>query len=142
MNEIDEKIDEVITMIKSIRIEIGDKNVVNTFEKTILNAQIPKLSYWFAVNIKGADIAAHRNVIINSGMHNYKKPELLIKEQGHKHSPIVIEDDVWIGANTVIMKGVTLGMGCVVGANSFVNKSIEPYMVVAGCPARVIARRQ
>lgn len=67
MNEIDEKIDEVITKIKSIRIEIGDKDVVNTFEKTILNAQIPKLSYWFAVNIKGADLPAHKNVIINSG---------------------------------------------------------------------------
>ena len=90
----------------------------------------------------GNNVLIAPNVIINSGMHNYKKPELLIKEQGHKHSPIVIEDDVWIGANTVIMKGVTLGMGCVVGANSFVNKSIEPYMVVAGCPARVIARRQ
>jgi acetyltransferase-like isoleucine patch superfamily enzyme len=54
---------------------------------------------------------------------------------------IVIEDDVWIGANVTVLKGVTIGRGCVVGAGSVVIKSINPYSVVVGVPAREVKRR-
>jgi acetyltransferase-like isoleucine patch superfamily enzyme len=49
--------------------------------------------------------------------------------------PIIIEDDVWIGFNSTIMKGVTIGKGAVVGACSLVLKNVKPYTVVAGNPA-------
>ena len=52
--------------------------------------------------------------------------------------PIVIEDDVWIGANAVILPGVRLGRGAVVGANSVVSRDVAPLTVVAGQPAREI----
>lgn len=52
--------------------------------------------------------------------------------------PIVIEDKVWIGINSTILPGVTIGYGSIVGANSVVTRSVPPFTVVAGNPARVI----
>lgn len=54
---------------------------------------------------------------------------------------VVIEDDVWIGSNAVILSGVTIGRGCVVGAGSIVTKSIPPYSIVVGNPARILKKR-
>jgi len=53
-------------------------------------------------------------------------------------APIVIEDDIFIGMNALILKGVTLGSGCVVGAGSVVTKDVPPQAIVGGNPARVI----
>lgn len=53
---------------------------------------------------------------------------------------VVIEDDVWLGLNVVVLKGVTIGKGSVIGANSLVTRSIPPGVVAAGTPARVIRR--
>jgi carbonic anhydrase/acetyltransferase-like protein (isoleucine patch superfamily) len=54
---------------------------------------------------------------------------------------IVIEDDVWVGANVVILPGVTVGRGSVIGAGAIVTKDIAPYSICAGNPARVIRHR-
>jgi acetyltransferase-like isoleucine patch superfamily enzyme len=53
-------------------------------------------------------------------------------------APIVIEDDAWIGFNSTILKGVTVGRGAVVGATSVVTKDVPAYTIVAGNPARCI----
>lgn len=53
----------------------------------------------------------------------------------------IIKNDVWIGVNAVIRRGVTIGNGAVVGANSFVNKDVPDFAVVGGCPARIIKFR-
>lgn len=53
-------------------------------------------------------------------------------------APVVIEDNVWIGMNATILKGVTIGRGAVIGAGSVVTKSIPPRTVAAGNPARVV----
>jgi maltose O-acetyltransferase len=54
--------------------------------------------------------------------------------------PVLIEDDVWIGFNSTILKGVTIGRGAVVGACSLVTTDVAPYTVVAGSPARPIGQ--
>jgi acetyltransferase-like isoleucine patch superfamily enzyme len=54
--------------------------------------------------------------------------------------PIVIEDNVWIGERSTILKGVTIGRGSVVGCNSVVTHDVPPYCVVAGNPARIVKR--
>lgn len=53
-------------------------------------------------------------------------------------APVVIEDDVFIGTNCLILKGVTIGKGSVVGAGSVVTKNVPPYVIVAGNPAGVV----
>ncbi len=57
-------------------------------------------------------------------------------------APVRIEDDVWIGFNAIILKGVTIGRGAVVGAGSLVTKDVAPFTVVAGSPANVIGSAQ
>jgi maltose O-acetyltransferase len=53
-------------------------------------------------------------------------------------APVVIEDDVWIGFNSTILKGVTIGRGAVVGATSLVTRDVSAYTIVVGNPARAI----
>lgn len=52
--------------------------------------------------------------------------------------PIIIEDNVWIGTRCVILKGVTIGTGSIIAANSLVTRSIPPYSIAMGVPAKVI----
>ena len=54
---------------------------------------------------------------------------------------IIIEDDVWIGARVIILKGVTIHEGAVVGAGAVVTKDVPPYSVVGGNPASIIKQR-
>jgi len=53
-------------------------------------------------------------------------------------APVVLEDDVWLGANTLILKGVTVGAASVVGAGSVVTRDVPPGVIVGGNPARVL----
>ncbi len=54
---------------------------------------------------------------------------------------VVIEDDVWIGARAIILHGVTIGRGSVIGAGAVVTRSIPPYSIAAGVPAKVVGVR-
>ena len=53
----------------------------------------------------------------------------------------IIGNDVWIGANAIILAGVKVGDGAIIGANSFVNNDVQPYSIVAGTPARHVRYR-
>lgn len=55
--------------------------------------------------------------------------------------PVIIGDDVWCGANTTILKGVTVGRGSVVAAGSVVTKSCPPYSIIGGVPAKILRYR-
>jgi len=55
--------------------------------------------------------------------------------------PLEIGHDVWIGTNATVVRGVNIGNGAVIGANSVVTKEVPPYAIVAGCPAKVIKYR-
>ncbi|PCI61308.1 MAG: acetyltransferase [Gammaproteobacteria bacterium] len=85
------------------------------------------------------------NVTIMGGDHNISVVGCYmydVKEKLPENDlPIVIEDDVWVGCNVVILKGVTIGRGAVVAAGSVVIKSVEPYSIVGGVPAKKISQR-
>jgi len=65
-----------------------------------------------------------------------------IRSQGNRSSPITIGSDCWIGAQSCILMGITIGDHTIVGANSVVNRDVAPLRVVAGSPARVIKERR
>jgi galactoside O-acetyltransferase len=52
--------------------------------------------------------------------------------------PVTVEDNVWVGFDSVILPGVTLGRGCVIGCKTVVDADVPPYAVVAGSPARIL----
>jgi acetyltransferase-like isoleucine patch superfamily enzyme len=89
------------------------------------------------------------NLYIASGSHEFRlRPELNIRDQdGLKHQrgipakKVEVGEDCWFGINVVVREGVTIGKGCVIGANSVVTKDVPPYSVAAGAPARILARR-
>jgi acetyltransferase-like isoleucine patch superfamily enzyme len=62
-------------------------------------------------------------------------------EQPHTYKKITIEDDVWIGANVTVLKGINIGTGAVVAAGSVVTKDVPNFAIVAGNPAKVIKIR-
>lgn len=86
----------------------------------------------------GNDVILAQNIVMSGLNHEYKNIHQPIHAQPITVAPIVIEDECWIGANAVITAGVTIGKHSVVAAGAVVTKSIPPYSVVAGNPAKVI----
>ncbi len=70
--------------------------------------------------------------------HVFDDPNRPFVDQGITAEGIVIEDDVWLGASTVITDGVRIGRGAVVAAGAVVTKDVPPHTVVGGVPARVL----
>lgn len=102
----------------------------------------------FTVIFRGSDVIIGNNVLIAphcvlaAGNHEYRQAEKPMRFAGNfSEGPIVIEDDVWIGANSTITDGVRIGKGAVVAANSVVTKDVAPYDIVGGSPAVKIANR-
>ncbi len=78
---------------------------------------------------------------ITDGNHRFDDPEKPVPWQGFTtKGPTKIGDNVWCGANVVITSGVTIGERCVIGANSVVTQSLEPYTIAAGAPAKPLKR--
>jgi len=73
--------------------------------------------------------------------HEMTVGDVPMNKEACPEAAIVLEDDVWLGVNVVVLKGVTIGRGAVVGAGAVVTKSIPPYEIWAGIPARKIGER-
>ena len=81
------------------------------------------------------------NVVITSGGHRFDDISIPMRFQECYFEKVTIEDDVWIGASSVILPGVRIGKGSVIGAGSVVTNDVEPYSVVVGNPAKVLRYR-
>lgn len=79
----------------------------------------------------------HRTDLIGRTMKSVTDDEKLPEND----EDVIIENDVWIGANATILKGVTVGEGAIVSAGSVVTKSIPPYQIWGGVPAKFIKER-
>lgn len=90
----------------------------------------------------GADVLIAPFCYIQDTDHGFADPSVLIASQPSESSPIIIEDDVWIGAHTVVTRGVRIGRGAIIGAGSVVTHDIAPFTIAAGSPARPIGQRK
>lgn len=88
----------------------------------------------------GNNVILAQNVVLSGLDHRFNDISTPISLQGVSKGEIVIEDECWIGANSVITSGVNIGKHAVVAAGSVVTKDVPPYTVVAGCPAKIIKR--
>jgi acetyltransferase-like isoleucine patch superfamily enzyme len=91
----------------------------------------------------GNNVLIAANCSLSPVNHAFDDKSRLMRIQGFQTSKggIVIEDDVWIGANAVILDGAFIPTGCVIGAGSLVRDKLEPYSVYAGNPLRLIRPR-
>lgn len=91
----------------------------------------------------GSDIMMGPDCYIYSVNHKKDRTDIPMTKQGNDDvKPVVIEDDVWIGARVIIIPGVKIGRGSVIGAGSIVTKDVPEYCIVAGNPARIVRRRK
>lgn len=89
----------------------------------------------------GDNVLIAQNVVIRAADHGHESIDIPIIRQGHRGGKIVIEEDVWIAANAVILRDVTIGAHSIVGAGAVVTRDVEAYSVVGGVPARLIRKR-
>ena len=86
----------------------------------------------------GQNVLIGPNVVLRTSNHNFLDRTKKINEQGHNSGDIRIEDNVWIGANCVILPNVHISEGAILAAGAVVNKDVAPYTVVGGVPASKI----
>ncbi len=118
-------------LVETKQIEIGNRVVVR--------AQSMLMADEHARIVIGDDVLIGAGVHIYVNNHRYDRTDVPIVHQGYYPSQgVVIEDNVWIGANAILLPGVRIGRHSVVAAGSVVTKSVEPFSVYAGVPARKI----
>lgn len=88
----------------------------------------------------GNHVNLAQGITVTALNHNFADSSSKIDEQGISTKPVVIGDDVWIGANAVILPGVTIGRHVVVAAGAVVTKDVPDYSLVAGVPAKEIKK--
>ncbi|MEX2573340.1 MAG: acyltransferase [Balneolaceae bacterium] len=114
-----------------VRMEIGSDAVLHIKNGTYINRNTLIIAQNH-VHI-GKDCKISWDVIIlDTDMHPLNSEKVVNK-------PVIIEDGVWIGCRSIILKGVTIGRGAVVAAGSVVTKNIPPYTIAGGSPARHLA---
>lgn len=115
-------------------IELGDN--INFNSNVMINADC-------GGKIKiGSNVIIGPNVVIRASNHKYLLKDTLIRKQGHRPGQIIIGDDVWIGANSVILPNAQIKNGAVIAAGSVVAKSVEEYTVMGGGVAKPIGVRK
>jgi acetyltransferase-like isoleucine patch superfamily enzyme len=89
----------------------------------------------------GRDVLLANDVQLICGNHTFAHRDTPIRAQPVAGAPIIIEDDVWLGASVIVLGGTTVGKGSVVGAGAIVTRSLPPYSIASGIPAQVVGVR-
>ena len=86
----------------------------------------------------GNHVNLAQGITVTALNHNFEDTTQRIDEQGISTKPVIIGDDVWIGANAGVLPGVTIGRHCVVAAGAVVTKDVPDHSVVGGIPAKIL----
>ncbi|MDE6806995.1 MAG: acyltransferase, partial [Prevotella sp.] len=121
----------VVESFSCINNAVGDVIIGNHTRIGLHNTIIGPVTIGDHVNLA-------QGITVTALNHNFTDCHKRIDEQGVATKPVIIEDDIWIGANAVILPGVTIGHHSVVAAGAVVTKNVPPYSVAAGIPATVI----
>ena len=90
----------------------------------------------------GSDTMIAPNVTVAGGGHGAELSGIpMLMQKSTSKGGVVIGNDVWVGANSVILDGVTIGDGAIIGAGSVVTKDVAPYTIVCGNPAKYLRNR-
>jgi virginiamycin A acetyltransferase len=142
--------------VRGTRIVVGAHSMVDSFVKfkpaggggdVIIGEHVAINSGCVIYTGNGIRIGNHVAIAANCTFapvnHAHSRRDVLIAEQGFQPSRggIVVEDDVWIGANCVLLDGAVLRRGCVVGAGSLVRGEVAAYTVQAGRPLACLGQR-
>ncbi len=111
------------------KIIIGEKTTINRNTTILAQCQI------------GSNVSIAPNVINVGSNHIFSDLSKNIKSQGISSKGIIIDDDVWIAANSTILDGVKIGKGAIIAAGAVVNKDVPPYTIVGGIPAKILKTR-
>ncbi len=109
------------------KVHLGDRNVINF--GCLLDGRHYKIQ-------TGSDVSIGPEAAILTLGHDPQSPHF-----ADRGGEVIIGDRVWIAYRAIILPGVTIGEGAVVGAGAVVSRSVEPYTIVAGNPAKVIGHR-
>lgn len=127
---VDTKVHSNVFFGSGVNIELGDFSSLNH-------------GAWISNDtVIGRDVMMGPYVMMLSGSHNFERIDIPMREQGAPgRRPIIIGDDVWIGAKAIILPGVHIGSHSIIGAGSVVTKDVAPYSIVGGSPAKLIKMR-
>lgn len=147
---------DIEVSVRGTKITIGARTMVDAFVKI-------KPAGGSGDVVIGADCALNSGTVLYTGNgirigdavliaanctlaptnHEFADPDRRIRDQGFQPSRggIVIEDDVWLGANVVVLDGAVIGRGTIVAAGSVVRGALEPMSIYAGAPAKRVGSR-
>lgn len=128
------KIHPTVILREAQRIIIGDNCLIN--HNNVLQAGRKT-----AVIRIGNYVHTGPGVMMFAYNHSYDDINIPSILQEYYDGDIVIDDDVWIGAGTIILAGTKIGRGSIIAANSLVNKDVPSFVVVGGIPAKIIKNR-
>jgi maltose O-acetyltransferase len=134
---------------KRICTEIGER--VNIEKDTVFASDIHigndsalgVRSYIETGTVIGNDVMMGPECMIFTKNHRFDRVDIPMRKQGETEVlPVIIEDDVWLGARVLLLPGARVGSGSVIGAGAVVSGEIPPMSVAVGNPARVVKRRE
>ncbi|MEG1126206.1 MAG: acyltransferase [Oscillospiraceae bacterium] len=116
-------------LVRHANVHAGNNCTVNTFAYLQGNIRM------------GNDVRIAPRASIIADNHNHSDITCSIVSQGTAGKGIVIGDDVWIGANTVLVDGITVGSHSIIAAGSVVTKNVSDYVIMGGNPAHILKNR-
>ena len=121
----------VIESFACINNAVGDVIIGNYTRIGLHNTIIGPVTIGHHVNLA-------QGITVTALNHKFENPDIRIDEQGVSTKPVFIGNDIWVGANAVILPGITIGDHSVIAAGAIVTKDVPPHSLVAGVPAKVI----